>query len=166
MPEDEERFKITKIIITMNRHETWEAITQKNQLTIENFKISNKYIADEEENKFHENLIQFNLNRSGEIITHVTQHFYLESLSDIPITKTNYYSVFDYFIENIRKYKLYQKLYITYVSENEDRLFNLEIGDPLVIIEKKMTNNGELIFYEEELSRCDKYFFQEVNNGV
>lgn len=151
----------------MNQFEPWGDIIRNNELFMKNFDTTKEYsLNNNQEREFTKKIIQFNIQDSTEIITHVTQNFYEDNLNDVPITQKNYNTFFDYFSENIKNFEIYQKLYITYVSENEIDIFDLEIGDPIIIIEKKITDNGQLIFSEEELSKYDKYYFQEVSNEL
>lgn len=151
----------------MNQFEPWGDIIRNNELFMKNFDTTKEYsLNNNQEREFTKKIIQFNIQDSTEIITHVTQNFYEDNLNDVPITQKNYNTFFDYFSENIKNFEIYQKLYITYVSENEIDIFDLEIGDPIIIIEKKITDHGQLIFSEEELSKYDKYYFQEVSNEL
>jgi len=156
-----------KIVRIMNKFETWKEIIQKNKLIIDKLEVvNNKARINSQFNPAENECINFNIKKNNEVITIVKQYFYNYSLNDFSITKDTYYDFFDIFLEKTLNYKYYQKLYITYVSEEEKNIFDLNIGEPILIIEKKMTNNNQLIFKEEELSKYNKYYFQEVNNEL
>lgn len=144
----------------MNKYEAWEDIISKNNLIVTNFTFEEIDKVKKKENK-----IQFHLSDSTGIISQVTQYFYQESAHAIFINKKNYYDFFKEYIEEFKNFKFYQKLYITYISDNEANIFKLKIGHPIIIIEKKMTIDDKLVFLEEELSKIEKYYFQEINTG-
>lgn len=158
---------MNKIIRVMNKFETWEEIIRKNKLIIDRLEVvNNKVVINSQFDNIESEYIHFNIKRKNEVITIVKQYFYNYSLNDLSITEDTYYEFFNIFLNETLNYKFYQKLYITYVSEEEKNIFDLNIGEPILIIEKKMTNNNQLIFKEEELSKYNKYYFQEVNHEL
>ena len=158
---------MNKIIRVMNKFETWEEIIRKNKLIIDRLEVvNNKVVINSQFDNIESEYIHFNIKRKNEVITIVKQYFYNYSLNDLSITEDTYYEFFNVFLNETLNYKFYQKLYITYVSEEEKNIFDLNIGEPILIIEKKMTNNNQLIFKEEELSKYNKYYFQEVNHEL
>lgn len=158
---------MNKIIRVMNKFETWEEIIRKNKLIIDKLEVvNNKVVINSQFDNIESEYIHFNIKRKNEVITTVKQYFYNYSLNDLSITEDTYYEFFNIFLNETLNYKFYQKLYITYVSEEEKNIFDLNIGEPILIIEKKMTNNNQLIFKEEELSKYNKYYFQEVNHEL
>lgn len=158
---------MNKIIRVMNKFETWEEIIRKNKLIIDKLEVvNNKVVINSQFDNIESEYIHFNIKRKNEVITIVKQYFYNYSLNDLSITEDTYYEFFNIFLNETLNYKFYQKLYITYVSEEEKNIFDLNIGEPILIIEKKMTNNNQLIFKEEELSKYNKYYFQEVNHEL
>lgn len=54
-----------------------------------------------------------------------------------------------------------QKIYMSYTNEEESKLFNLDIGEQILIIEKKISLEGYLSIDETEVNKSNSSIFRE-----
>lgn len=54
-----------------------------------------------------------------------------------------------------------QSLFLTYLNDEESRLFKKNVGEPILMLKKKVFDYQKLVLYEEELAQIDAYIFKE-----
>lgn len=55
-----------------------------------------------------------------------------------------------------------QSLFLTYLNEEESHFFNKNVGEPVLMLTKKVLERQKIIIYEKELAQIDAYVFKEV----
>lgn len=145
-----------KIIRTMDQFTTWNDIALINSMEI---KILNYLL---EEDKFS---IEFTISKK-KVYSYVKQKV---TLSENLFKNFNFnhfnqkeFQEFNIFLSDWKnKIKIKQKIYMSYANEEEAQLFNLDIGEKIVIIDKEIKLENYLIIEETEVNKSESSIFRE-----
>ena len=69
--------------------------------------------------------------------------------------------IFDYLKAN-KHHTFYQSLFLTYLNEEESHFFKKNVGEPVLMLTKKVLEHQKIIIYGKELAQIDAYVFKEV----
>lgn len=109
-------------------------------------------------------MIHFEVWQNSKIISNINQYVQKDWFEEHNINSDNYFEEIDLIINVESAYSISQKIFLTYLNEEERKLFGKKSGSPILYIEKKVLYNMENVLYEEELADYEAYEFTEGLN--
>lgn len=156
---------MAKLIRCLNKQHNWLDYTNSNNLNIENLTCK-RTISSYEKNhsegiltNYYE--VNFNILKEEAIISTIQQKLSAELFDDLDTSNADILSKIYQLLASLQELRFSQKIFMTYLNEEECLLFNQEVGDPILLTQKNFYANHQLILVEEELSRLESYLFKE-----
>ena len=146
-----------KIIRKMDYFSTWVEFALINGMEVK--LVDNHY----EESKLFLTII---VRKEKSVYSYIKQTIQLTKKSEHVFDFTHFnqkeFKKLDKFLtKNKKNLNVNQKIYMSYTNEEETGLFNLNIGEQILIIEKKIYLEGHLSIDETEVNKSNSSIFKE-----
>lgn len=156
---------MTKLIRCLNKHHNWLDYTNTNKLKIIDLTIEKRKASCERNNSegihtdYYE--VNFNVVKGPIIISKIQQKLCLDVFKALDVKDTEFLHKTYQLLASFQELRFSQKTFMTYLNEEEALLFNQEVGDSILLTQKKYYTHHQLILVEEELSQVEAYVFKE-----
>lgn len=157
---------MTKLIRLMDEPTEWVKYADDHFLKINKRRLDYFENALFDENndvifeKYYE--VTFDIYNGGHLLSSVSQkiHPTLKENQLLNNQRDNITLIHDYLkLNDHLSYS--QSLFLTYLNDEESRLFKKNVGEPILMLKKKVFDYQKLVLYEEELAQIDAYIFKE-----